>query len=169
MTNKVTGINKDGSAELTLEATTGGVFLELTRLLDNNDLPENNSLDTNFTFKGVKSALDISLGLYLNHNTGGGSYSSMPKAYYYATTDTTVDMSNYIAPNKTSLYLKQDNVNILVGDVWDSSLYFKSATDKDGNSLSYNQLTNIKDQVDTSNQEPIKYFIKMVFLQKKEV
>lgn len=150
MTNKVTGINKDGSAELTLEATTGGVFLELTRLLDNNDLPENNSLDTNFTFKGVKSALDISLGLYLNHNTGGGSYSSMPKAYYYATTDTTVDMSNYIAPNKTSLYLKQDNVNILVDDVWDSSLYFKSATDKDGNSLSYNQLTNIKDQVDTS-------------------
>jgi hypothetical protein len=26
MTNKVTGINTDGSAELTIEATTGGVF-----------------------------------------------------------------------------------------------------------------------------------------------
>lgn len=74
----------------------------------------------------------------------------MPKAYYYTTTDTTVDMSNYIAPNKTSLYLKQDNVNILVGDAWDPSLYFKSATDRDGKSLSYNQLTNINDQVDTS-------------------
>ena len=106
-------------------------------------------MDTNFTFKGVKSALDVSLGLYLNHNTGG-AYSAMPKAYYYTTTDTTVDMSNYIAPNKTSLYLKQDNVNILVGDAWDPSLYFKSATDRDGKSLSYNQLTNINDKVDTS-------------------
>lgn len=146
------GRNEDNSAELEIAANASGVKLKLRRITEDTNLPENATLNTNFTFNNVKSAMDVFLGLYRNHNTGSGAYSSMPKGYYYSTTNVKVDMSKYLAPDRLSLNLKQEEVTIYKGDRWDPAQYFKNATDIDGNQLNYTELTNVTDEVNSEKQ-----------------
>lgn len=152
LTTQTIGRNEDNSAELEITASASAVKLKLRRLKEGTNLPENATLNTNFTFNNVKSAMDVFVGAYLNRNTGSGAYSSMLKGYYYSTTNVKVDMSKYLAPDRLSLNLKQEEVTIYKGDKWNPAQYFKNATDIDGNQLNYSQLTNVKDEVNSEKQ-----------------
>lgn len=168
LTTKVTGRNEDNTAEMEITATSSNVAIKVTRLKADANSPENGQLNTKFSFPNVKSVMNVQLGLYLNKNTGSGHYSGMPKdAYYYSMTNVKVDMSKYVAPNKTSLYLTDNEVEIYAGDKWDPSKYFERATNIDGNTLKYSQLSNVEDNVNPNKQGDYKVVYKNDTIQKE--
>lgn len=148
LTNNVTANNEDNTAKLELIADASGVTFKVTRLVEDTQPTETATLNTKFTFKDVKSVINATVAEYLNGNTGGGRYSEF-SGYYYTTADVTVDLSKYLATDRTTLKIKEENPTIHVGDTWDASQYFISATDQDGKQLAYKDIK-VSGDVDTS-------------------
>ncbi len=148
LSNHVIAKNQDATAELELTADASGVNFKVTRLVEDTQPTETATLNTIFTFSGVKSVINATVAEYANGNTGGGKYSEF-SGYYYTTANVTVDLAKYLAADRTTLKIKEEDPILSVGDTWDAANYFISATDQEGNAVSYDKIT-VSGTVDTA-------------------